>query len=377
MKKSLIALAVLATAGFASAQSSVTVFGVVDTGFQRVERDGAVGASDVSTNRLASGLNRTSRLGFRGVEDLGGGLKAGFWLEMGISTDDGSGASTRIATNNQAPAAVGGGGQGLTFNRRATVGLTGGFGEVRLGRDGVVGLLTQESFDPFDANGVGSQRQVVYANAIQAGTNVTAVSSVRASNMINYFSPSFAGFTVDVGYAFNENPSAPSAGRENGRLVTARLGYTIGKFNAKLGGTQIENAAGDYQEATFGVSYDFGIIKPAIAIHRNEVKAAGVQPTNVIMVSATAPAGPGLIRAVYTRADQKGSGAATANSNNDGNIFAIGYIYNLSKRTSLYTTYALSDNKNGSQRFQVGGSPGAAAANGRTTGLDLGVTHAF
>ena len=376
MKKSLIALAALATAGFASAQSSVTVFGVVDTAFQRVSRD-AVG-SDVSTNRLASGANKTSRLGFRGVEDLGGGLKANFWLEAGISTDDGSGASTRIATNNQAaPAAVGGAGQGLTFNRRATVGVSGGFGEVRLGRDSVVGLLTQESFDPFDANGVGSQRQVVYANAIQAGTNVTAVSSVRASNMINYFSPNIAGFTADIGYAFNENPSAPSAGRENGRLVTARLGYTLGKFNAKLGGTQIENAAGDFQEVTIGASYDFGIIKPALAYHRNEVKAAGVEPTNVIIVSATAPVGPGLIRVAYTRADQKGNGAATANSNNDGNIFALGYIYNLSKRTSLYTTYALSDNKNGSARYQVGGSPGAATPNGRTTGLDLGVTHSF
>lgn len=376
MKKSLIALAVLATAGFASAQSSVTVFGVVDTGFQRVSRDSAPGVSDVSTNRLASGLNKTSRLGFRGVEDLGGGLKAGFWLEMGIATDSGASASTAVFTNNQNPPAATGGG-GLLFNRRATVGLSGGFGEVRIGRDGVVGLLTQESFDPFDANGVGSLRQVVYANAIQAGNNVTGVSSVRASNMINYFSPNIAGFTADVGYAFNENPSAPSAGRENGRLVTARLGYTIGKFNAKLGGTQIENAAGDFQEATVGVSYDFGIIKPALAYHRNEVKAAGVQPTNVIIVSATAPVGPGLIRAAYTRADQKGSGAATANSNNDGNMFALGYIYNLSKRTQLYTTYALSDNKNGSARYVVGGSPGAVVANGRTTGLDLGLTHSF
>lgn len=374
MKKSLIALAALATAGFASAQSSVTVFGVVDTGFQRVSRDNAPG-SDVSTTRLASGLNKTSRLGFRGVEDLGGGLKAGFWLEMGVASDNGGTASTNIFVNNQPGTAAGAG--GLVFNRRATVGLSGGFGEVRLGRDSVVGLLAQESFDPFDANGVGSQRQVVYANAIQAGTNVTAVSSVRASNMINYFSPNIAGFTADIGYAFNENPSAPSAGRENGRLVTARLGYTLGNFNAKLAGTQIENAAGDFQEYTIGASYDFGIIKPALAFHRNEVKAAGVQPTNVIIVSATAPAGPGLIRAAYTRADQKGNGAATANSNNDGNIFALGYIYNLSKRTQLYTTYALSDNKNGSQRFQVGGSPGAASANGRTTGLDLGVTHSF
>lgn len=365
MKKSLIALAALATAGFASAQSSVTVFGVVDTAFQRVSRD-AVG-SDVSTNRLAAGSNKTSRLGFRGVEDLGGGLKANFWLEAGISTDDGSGASTRIATNNQAaPAAVGGAGQGLTFNRRATVGVSGGFGEVRLGRDSVVGLLTQESFDPFDANGVGSQRQVVYANVAAVST---AISSVRASNMINYFSPNIAGFTADVGYAFNENASNAGVTKENGRLVTARLGYTLGKFNAKLGGTQIEYNTGDYEEYTVGASYDFGIVKPALAFHSNKIK--GVNKTDVIIASLTAPVGPGLVRAAYTRADQKTGG------NNDGNIFAIGYVYNLSKRTQLYTTYAVSDNKNGSTLYQVGGSPGAATANGRTNGLDLGVTHSF
>lgn len=365
MKKSLIALAALATAGFAAAQSSVTVFGVVDTGFQRVSRD-AVG-SDVSTTRLASGSNKTSRLGFRGVEDLGNGLKANFWLEAGISTDDGSGGSTRISTNNQAPAAVGGAGQGLTFNRRATVGLSGGFGEVRLGRDSVVGLLTQESFDPFDANGVGSQRQVVYANVAAVST---AISSVRASNMITYFSPNIAGFTADVGYALNETASNAGATKKDGRLATARLGYTLGNFNAKLGGTKIDYAAGDFQEYTVGASYDFGIVKPALAFHSNKIKGSG-NKTDVIIASLTAPVGPGLVRAAYTRADQKG------NANNDGNIFALGYVYNLSKRTQLYTTYAVSDNKNGSTVYQVGGSPGAATANGRTNGLDLGVTHSF
>lgn len=364
MKKSLIALAALATAGFASAQSSVTLFGVVDTGFQRVSRD-AVG-SDVSTTRLASGSNKTSRIGFRGVEDLGNGLKANFWLEAGISTDDGSGASTRISTNNQAPAAVGGAGQGLTFNRRATVGLSGAFGEFRLGRDSVVGLLTQESFDPFDANGVGSQRQVVYANVSAVST---AVSSVRASNLITYFSPNIAGFTVDVGYALNENASNAGVTKKDGRLATGRLSYTNGNFNAKLGGTTIDYAAGDFQEYTVGASYDFGVFKPALAFHSNKIK--GVNKTDVIIASVTAPVGPGTVRAAYTRADQKSGG------NNDGSIFAVGYIYSLSKRTQLYTTYAVSDNKNGSTAYQVGGTPGAAVANGRTNGIDFGVTHSF
>ncbi|MES2423580.1 MAG: porin [Pseudomonadota bacterium] len=367
MKKSLIAIAALAAAGAVSAQSSVTVFGVVDTGFQRVQSDGAAG--DVKTSRLASGLQRTSRLGFRGVEDLGGGLKANFWLEAGIASDSGASASTAVFTNNQPTGNTVPSGA-LSFNRRATVGLSGNWGEIRLGRDSVVGLLTQESFDPFDANGVGSQRQVVYANAITGGSNVTGFGSVRASNMINYFSPNIAGFNGAVGYALNENPSNAGATEDNGRLFTYRLGYANGPIDIKLGGTKIEFNTGDFQEITLGGSYDFGIVKVGLAAHRNEVKAPANVKTNVTMAYLTAPVGPGLVRVAYTKADEKSAG------NNDGNIFAIGYVYNLSKRTSVYTTFATSKNKNGSARYTVG-SATATVANGKTQGFDLGLSHAF
>ena len=125
MKKSLIALAVLAASGAAMAQSSVTLFGIVDATY--AYGSGSAGNKSQLTN---SGYN-SSRLGFRGVEDLGGGMSASFWLEAGVNNDNGSGANT--STNNQASGSTGGG--GLTFNRRSTVSLNGGFGEVRLGRD--------------------------------------------------------------------------------------------------------------------------------------------------------------------------------------------------------------------------------------------------
>jgi predicted porin len=118
MKKSLVALAVLAAAGAASAQSSVTLFGIVDAAYGRVSGNGT-SITGVSN----SGIN-SSRLGFRGTEDLGGGMSAGFWLEGQLSNDDGRGAGT--STNNQATGgAIAGlnGGQGLTFNRRSTVGF--------------------------------------------------------------------------------------------------------------------------------------------------------------------------------------------------------------------------------------------------------------
>src|SRR5205085_4224819 len=130
MKKSLIALAVMAAAGAASAQSSVTLFGIVDAAVSRYDSGGS---GDAVTKLTNSGYN-SSRLGFRGTEDLGGGTSASFWLEAGLANDDGQGAATN--SNNQASgagAAVAGR-QGLTFNRRSTVSLSGGWGEGRLGR---------------------------------------------------------------------------------------------------------------------------------------------------------------------------------------------------------------------------------------------------
>lgn len=380
MKKSLIALAAVAAAGAATAQSSVTLFGVVDAAFQRVSSETATG--DVSTTRLASGSNRTSRLGFRGVEDLGGGLKATFWLEAGVAVDSGAAASTNILTNNQPGTAVGSG--ALAFNRRATLGLSGKFGEIRIGRDSVQSLLAQESFDPYDANGVGSLRQVVFANAQvvngAALANVTGFGLVRASNMVEYFTPNFGGFTASVGYALNENPSNAGATEDNGKLLTLRGDYKNGPLTITAAGTTIDFNTGDYKDYTIGASYNFGVVKPSIAFHRNEIDRPTAEPSNVIILGLTAPLGNGLLRAAYARTDQKGSGAAVssvaASRNNDGDIFAIGYIYNMSKRTSLYSTYARSKNKNGSTLFTVGGAS-AAAANQKTTGFEFGVTHAF
>jgi predicted porin len=123
MKKSLVALAALAAVGAASAQSTVTLYGVADVwlGSQKVETrpNGNVAFTGVRQNLLNSGGYNGSRFGFRGTEDLGGGLKANFVLEQGITVDDGKMADTKDFRQ---------------FNRQAYVGFSGGFGEVRLGR---------------------------------------------------------------------------------------------------------------------------------------------------------------------------------------------------------------------------------------------------
>src|SRR5205085_9250952 len=142
MKKTLIALAALAAAGAASAQSSVTLFGIVDVNYAHYSVDGGTSAYGTATtsghvNVLTNSGYNSARLGFRGTEDLGGGVSASFWLEGSLSPDDGNAA-------------------GLQFRRRSTVSLAGGWGEIRLGRDYVPTFWNLTVFDPFGTNGVGT-----------------------------------------------------------------------------------------------------------------------------------------------------------------------------------------------------------------------------
>src|ERR1700712_1495321 len=115
MKKSLIALAVMAAAGAASAQSSVTLFGIVDATISHYNAGGQ--HNTILTN---SGYN-SSRLGFRGTEDLGGGMAASFWLEAGLNNDNGTAASSGLITVPGGIGAVNASTKGLAFNRRSTV----------------------------------------------------------------------------------------------------------------------------------------------------------------------------------------------------------------------------------------------------------------
>jgi predicted porin len=132
MKKSLIALAVMAAAGAASAQSSVTLFGIVDINYNYIKGDG-----NGHVSRLTDSGYNSSRLGFRGTEDLGGGMSASFWLEAGVNPDNGTGDTTEHEQPGCRPLRWYrvGARQGLVFNRRSTVSLAGNWGEVRLGRD--------------------------------------------------------------------------------------------------------------------------------------------------------------------------------------------------------------------------------------------------
>lgn len=364
MKKSLIALAVLAAAGAASAQSSVTLFGVVDVGFQRLSGDGSG-----NVNKLGTGLNSSSRLGFRGTEDLGGGMSAGFWLEAGMNYDDGSGQAGPSLNNQTAGAANGG---GLSFQRRSTVSLAGNFGELRLGRDYVPSFWNHTVFDPFGTVGSGAATNL----RLKLGGGNGVQTTVRASNSIGYFLPgNLGGFYGQFMYALGENNSN-AANSSDGRYTGLRLGYANGPVNVAYAYGQTKVLAlSDYKDQNLAGSYNFGSFTLMGQWGQeklgNNAGAGGYNQNTAWMLGGSVPVGAGEIKASYGRAKlQNAAGSPKASQ------FAVGYVYNLSKRTAVYTTYSRVSNDAGvGGVFFTGIAPSATGTN--SSGLDIGLRHNF
>jgi predicted porin len=408
MKKSLVALAALAVAGVASAQSSVTLFGVVDasiTGF-RVQSQTPFGVTVTKNqNTLSNSGENSSRLGFRGTEDLGGGLAASFWLEASLNNNNGTGNAT---------------GGGLDFDRRSTVSLSGAFGEVRLGKDYTPTFWSDTVFDPFGTNGVGTN---IIANAsgfssAGAATNGFQAnpSYVRAINSVGYFlPPNLGGFYGQLMYAFNNNTSydpgtltpLPAINTRTGKYVGGRVGYATGPLDVALAYGQSTIASNYFAGSTtnldvwnVGASYDFGVAKLFGEYSNNKEKTDlatnALNPFGIAhpganggLIGVTVPVGAGLIRASYGVVKYNNINNlnfTNLNPNPDADKFSVGYIYNLSKRTSLYATFAYLKNKHGAD-LTVNGGPapyegtipggiGAAVPN-KSMGYDLGISHAF
>jgi predicted porin len=344
MKRSLLALAALtAFAGAASAQSSVTLFGIVDAGVARL----SAGGKNV-TGMTNSGYN-SSRLGFRGVEDLGGGLKANFWLEGQLNNDVGQGSGQTTA---------------FDFQRRAYVGLSGGFGEIRLGREYTPTFWNLTVYDEFGTNGIGSNNTIGMSGGL--GGNTTQ--AVRANNMVTYLTPSMGGFSVQVMKAFGENVSG---GAKTNDYIGFRAGFAAGpiSLHGAYGKTEGATDAADVKAMNFGASFNAGIVVPQLLIAQ-EKTGAGAK-VGAIEAGLAVVLGQGRIRAAYSRYDVK-------NSSNDWNKLAVGYLYNLSKRTAMYATYARVTNKGTSARVVSNNGLAIAGAAGKNaSGFEFGVRHAF
>ncbi len=387
MKKYLLGAGMLAAFGAASAQSSVTLFGVIDTAYTRD------GGSIASVSGLSSGNNASSRLGFRGVEDLGGGLKAGFWLEAGLNTDSGAGTTNASLDNVTASAAAG----SLQFGRRATVSLLGNWGEIRLGRDFVPSYYN-DTFSPFGVTSVGTD--------VVVQSNLIGQAQQRTSNGIHYFTPAtLGGIYGQLHYALGEQPSnaTPSATKDNGDYLGLRLGYRAGPAEVALayGKVDVARTTGvnnDRSVASLAGSYDLGVAKLSgeysLQKIRNTVGGAFGNGGTALVgtdtegksfgVGALVPVGAGAIKAGYSRIQvDNGHGVGTEPK---AAKFALGYQHNLSKRTALYTSAARLKNSGGSASgatltaaaVRVSGISGASTApNTSSTAYEAGIRHSF
>jgi len=393
MKKSLVALAALAVAGIASAQSSVTLFGVLDAGVSYYDaKANAANGSSVKQSQWAqssSGYN-SSRLGFRGTEDLGGGLAASFWLEAGLNNDNGAAGGSAVTSGTTTAVNL--------FNRRSTVSLSGGFGEVRIGRDYTPTFWNDTIFDPFGTNGTN----------VLTSAHTGDVNYVRASNTVGYFLPTnLGGFYGQVQYGLSEQVKTTGLNASTaGRYVGGRFGYANGPLDVAVAygqstaavaaattpgafafspvtglitaGAPVVNNGTKIKTANLGASYDFGVVKAfgeLSQVKTNTDSFAGLDTSNKLdglLVGVTAPVGAGLIRASFSTVKLKVVG-----DDPRANKFALGYVHNLSKRTALYATVAHVNNKNGAAVL-VGGSPVYGAITPKSAnGYDFGVRHAF
>jgi predicted porin len=370
MKKTLVALAALAATG-AFAQSSVSIWGAVDASYNYASADLASGnqtKSFMGNSQLGS-----SKLGFSGLEDLGGGMKAKFWLEAGLQNDNGAGKGTN--TNNQASgaAAAVAGAQGIVFQRRSYVGLVGNFGELQLGRQYVNTFLgVQAAVDPFGTNGPADSTQLMLTLAGALG----AKTAVNASNMITYITPDMGGFSANVQYFMGENTSgAANSDDGNGYSVTGQ--YAKGPIFVSIGQQQTKYAStaatGDYTMRSLSASYDFGAAKVVYTYNHEEAALLGVTPKNDSnLIGVIVPFGAANFKASYIRATNNIATVADAT----GELFGLGVDYALSKRTIAYATYANVKNSDGGNLYSTGGV-GTLVANGSSNNLAVGIYHKF
>lgn len=347
MKKSLLALAVLgAFASAASAQSSVTVYGKVDVGV--VHDSGAVGANQggAKSLRVSSGVSGGSRLGFRGVEDLGGGLKANFVAETGFCADSNAGAPNFCTGGNN------------FMGRQAYVGLSGGFGSVTLGRQYAPSFIVLTTVDPFGTGLAGQS-----TNLFEGGNGF---GNPRFSNSIMYSTPSMGGFTATGFFAAGE----VLGNWEQGRSLGGTAVYSAGPVyvGASYTRTETGTAAPDKKLWNVGGTWDFGVAKAHVIYQAVKNGAApNFTDENDLLGGVSARFGASTVMASYVRHDDK------SGLNRDANQYGLGYLYSLSKRTSVYSAIAKIKNKNGAA-FTVGNATETGTGN---RAINLGVVHNF
>jgi len=369
MNKTTLALVIAGLASSSAfAQSNVTIYGIVDTSIRYVNHDNAAGNSNI---KLDNGAISNSRIGFKGTEDLGGGLKANFRLENGFSSDTGAMSSP-----------------GVLFSRQSWVGLSNSYGQLRLGRQNTPLFdLLADHFDPLTVGNYDSN------SWLPAGGTL-----VRTSNMVRY-DGSFNNFAVGVSYAMGETAGSVRTGSQ----FSSSLQYTLGSFSVGGGYQQTVSSTNSSYKATtanLNVSYVVGAaklfagyynIKDDTGAYTTKYFAGNNSAASNLTTSTQNPGIAGIKRsdnawflgATYQLTPAwslSGAGYYDTSKNvtllNSGNLgsgkrytLVAETEYALSKRTQLYGTVDYN---------KVKGAQSIELANGKSqTGLGVGIRHLF
>lgn len=310
MKKTLIAMAALgALSAAAQAQSNVTLYGRVDLGIAR----------NIGEDHFVMQEGSGSRLGVRGAEDLGGGLKAVFNIEHRFKADTATAGDP-------------------FWGGRSVVGLQGGFGEVLLGREYTPARNIANRADPWGGDTVAKMEPILFGGILPS----------RQNNSITYSSPDFGGLKAQAQIAMDE-----VAGNDNKAFYSVNVSYAAGPLAAGYGYSK-SGVDDDTWHILMG-SYDFGMAKAIAAFGQGTPEGAGAADKHrSYLIGATAPIGGGEFRVAYAKLE-------TIDPDTDVSTkFGIGYHYPLSKRTTVYVDVA-----NDSE------------ADDDKTGVDFGIKHNF
>ena len=353
MQRKLIALAV---AGLVSApafaQSNVTIYGVIDVGVESVKYSDSVG----NLTRMFTSGNTTNRIGFKGSENLGNGLKANFVLESQPYPDIGTAGAS-------------------FWHRTSTVGLSSSsWGSVNLGSQYTPWFSARAANDIFYTAGVGSNY------------TVTEAQNTRMSNSIRYDSISMNGLTVSAMYGFGQaggydtQEGNTAANKNVGQDTGLNLAYANGPLVLRYGYDHYKAAQGPdvvNKANTINGSYDFKVVKLVAgwATRKNDTSPATIDNKSWYIGGVMPIGGKDHIKAEYSAL--KDDTATSATGSKDLKMFALGYEHFMSKRTTLYATYSKITNDQGAKGTFLSDNAVAVAAGFDPSAFQVGLKHSF
>ena len=390
MNKKLIALAVVgaifAPAVMAQSANPVTLYGTMNVDFESVKADGATGAgANLSTRSRVS--SNSSNFGVRGTEDVGGGLKAWFQIEVGVTMDVGTNTSATVTSN--------------PFNgRNSAVGLQGGAGSILLGNWDTPYKSAQGAVDPFYATGIG-----YYANVLSGNSTPTDTASLdrnafdrRSGNSFQYWTPVVNGLSGRFAYSANEAKTNSTAAIGASPSLTSFSGtYAKGPIFLSLAHERHEQFANSATEnskdkglkftavLTLGTT-NLGFMAEQLKFNGN-LAATGLPKNftagtsnearvNAYFFSIVHRMGPHALRGAYAADSGVKLNGGGSSTDTKARMLDLGYSYSFSKRTDFYAIYAKVTNQTNSRNnFSINGISSVNGAD--PVGVGVGLRHTF